>query len=338
MPTISVVVPAYNAARTILETINSVLQQTFSDFELIVINDGSTDQTLELLSTVKDPRLKIFSYSNGGLSTARNRGITHATGEFIAFLDADDLWTVDKLELQLAALQQHPEAGVVYSWNYSMDEKGESFSTKNPILFEGNVYAQLLVDNFIVNGSNCLIRKQSVESVGEFDPAVAGAADWDYWLRLAARWPFMVVRKYQVFYRASSGSMSANIEYMERCTLAVLEKAFQAAPLEMQYLKKQSLANAYRYLAYKYWTLVAGSDGAKKAAEKLWMAIRLYPPILLNKRPQNLLVKLLLMRLLSPKVGRPLIQLISKLRTTRHQRLQESKNDRAIQKNEYSTH
>jgi glycosyltransferase involved in cell wall biosynthesis len=323
MPTISVIVPAYNAARTILETINSVLQQTFSDFELIVINDGSTDQTLERLSTVKDPRLKIFSYSNGGLSTARNRGITHAEGEFIAFLDADDLWTVDKLELQLAALQQHPEAGVAYSWNYSMDEKGESFSAKNPIFFEGNVYAQLLVDNFIVNGSNCMIRKQAVESVGEFDPAVAGAADWDYWLRLAAHWPFVVVRQYQVFYRASSGSMSANIEYMERCTLAVLEKAFQAAPLEMQSLKKQSLANAYTYLAYKYWTLVAGSDGAKKAAEKLWIAIRLYPPILRDKRPRNLLIKLLLMRLVPQKMSRRLIQFIANLRTVHHQRRQE---------------
>jgi glycosyltransferase involved in cell wall biosynthesis len=121
MQTISVVVPAYNAERTILETIASVQQQTFSDFELIVINDGSTDGTLEQLNTVKDPRLKVFSYENGGISVARNRGIAQATGEFIAFLDADDLWTPDKLELQLAALQQHPEVGVAYSWTCFMD-------------------------------------------------------------------------------------------------------------------------------------------------------------------------------------------------------------------------
>ncbi|MBD0347380.1 MAG: glycosyltransferase family 2 protein, partial [Coleofasciculus sp. Co-bin14] len=87
-PSISVIIPAYNVERTILETIESVQQQTLSDFELIVINDGSTDRTLELLNTVKDPRLKVFSYTNGGLPTARNRGISHATGEFIAFLDA----------------------------------------------------------------------------------------------------------------------------------------------------------------------------------------------------------------------------------------------------------
>jgi glycosyltransferase involved in cell wall biosynthesis len=128
-PTISVIIPAYNAERTILETIASVQQQTFSNFELIVINDGSTDRTLELLNSLEDPRLKIFSYSNGGLPVARNRGIYHATGEFITFLDADDLWTPDKLELQLTALQQHSEAGVAYSWTHYMDEKGESFHT-----------------------------------------------------------------------------------------------------------------------------------------------------------------------------------------------------------------
>jgi len=103
MPLISVI-PAYNAEHTILKT--PVCSRTnFSNFELIVINDGSTDRTLEILNRIVDTRLKIFSYENGGLPVARNRGIIHATGEFIAFIDADDLWTSDKLELQLAALQ-----------------------------------------------------------------------------------------------------------------------------------------------------------------------------------------------------------------------------------------
>ena len=116
MPTISVVIPAYNAAKTILETIDSVRQQTFSDFEVIVINDGSNDNTAELVNAVADDRLRLFSYENGGAAIARNRGIDHVSGEFIAFLDADDLWTPDKLELQLEALQKHPEAGVAHSW------------------------------------------------------------------------------------------------------------------------------------------------------------------------------------------------------------------------------
>jgi glycosyltransferase involved in cell wall biosynthesis len=318
MPTISVIVPAYNAEQTILETITSVQQQTFSDFELIVINDGSTDRTLELLNTVKDARLKIFAYPNGGVSVARNRGITQASGEFIAVLDADDLWTADKLELQLAALQQHPEAGVAYSWAYYMDEQGTSSQPSEPVYFQGNVYAQLLVNDFVVSCSNCLIRRQAVESVGEFDPEVAGAADWDYWLRLGLYWPFVVVPKHQVYYRISSGSMQSNVDFMERCNLRVIEKGFQAALPEMQSLKNQSIANTYRYSAHLYLTRVATTEAAKLATQKLWMAIRLYPPILRESWSRNLLIKALVIRLISPKWGFQLLQFISKIRDNRN--------------------
>lgn len=324
MPTISVIVPAYNAERTILETIASVQQQTFSDFELIVINDGSTDRTLELLNTIKDPRLKIFSYPNGGVPVARNRGISHATGDFIAFLDADDLWTPDKLELQLAALQQHPDAGVVYSWAYYMDEKGESVQADNPIFFEGNVYPQLLVRDFIVSGSNCLIRRQAVESVGEFDPSLSSAEDWDYWIRLARHWPFVVVPKLQLFYRYSSGSVSSKVEAMEENNLRVIEKGFQDAPPELQLLKNQSLANTYRFSAHLYVTRVGTAEAAKQAAKKLWIAIRLYPSILRDSWTRNLSLKVLLIQLIPPKMSRYLFQITSKLRSTRNPRLQQS--------------
>ncbi len=324
MPTISVIVPAYNAEKTVLETIKSVQQQTFSDFELIVINDGSTDKTLELLNTVNDSRIKVFSYPNGGVSIARNRGITQASGEFIAVLDADDLWTPDKLELQLAALQQNPEAGVAYSWAYYMDEQGKSSQPSEPVYFEGNVYAQLLVNDFVVSCSNCLIRRQAVESVGEFDPEVAGAADWDYWLRLAFNWPFVVVPKHQVYYRISSGSMQSNVDFMERCNLGVIKKGFQAAPPEMQPLKNHSLANTYRYSAHLYLTRVATTDASKLATQKLLMAIRLYPPILQESWTRNLLIKAFLIRLISPKISRTLIQFINKLRTSQSPSLQQS--------------
>jgi GT2 family glycosyltransferase len=326
MPIISVIVPAYNSEQTILETIESVLQQTFSDFELIVINDGSTDRTLELLNTVKDPRLKIFSYPNAGVSVARNRGITHTSGDFIAFLDHDDLWTSDKFEVQLAALQQHPEAGLVYSWAYYMDEKGESFYADKSIFIEGNVYEQLLVRDFIASGSSCLIRRQAIESVGEFDPSVPGVDDWDYWIRLAAHWHFVVVPKGQVFFRQSLGSQSSKkVEIMEKNMLRVVEKAFQSAPPEMQYLKNQSLANTYTYLAYKYWARAESADETKQAAQKLWMAIRLYPPILLDSWARNLFIKLLLIQFFPPQLSRHLLQFVSKLRSTLHPIKQQSR-------------
>lgn len=178
MPTISVVIPAYNAKYTILKTIESVQKQTFSDVEIIVINDGSTDGTLEIIKSITDQRLKIFSYENGGLPVARNRGIYHETGEFISFIDADDLWTQDKLEKQLALLQQHPEAGVAYSWtSYFIDGQEEAIFPYAPVFFAGDVYDKLLVSNFIANGSNVLVRSQAIKSVGEFEPTLKSCED-----------------------------------------------------------------------------------------------------------------------------------------------------------------
>jgi glycosyltransferase involved in cell wall biosynthesis len=314
--TISVIIPVYNAERTILETIESVRQQTFSNFEIIVINDGSTDQTLELLQSVKDERLKIFCYNNSGLSVARNRGLVHATGEFIAFLDADDLWTSDKLELQLLALQQHPEAGVAYSWTYFMDEQGKSSIPGVSIFFEGDVQPNLLVNNFLASGSNPLIRWQAIESVGGFDPTCSGCADWDYWLRLSARWDFVVVPKHQIFYRQSSISMSSKVQGMEDDGFRVVEKIFQTVPTELQHLRKQSLAWIYQYSTQQYLKQDSSNiDGVNQAGQKLWMAICLHPQILLQDYAQSLIrwfiKKWIIILLQQVKVAKSKILLLS---------------------------
>lgn len=319
MPTISVIIPAYNAEHTILDTIKSVQQQTFSDYEIIVINDGSEDRTLELVEQVEDPRLKVFSYKNGGLSTARNRGITRATGEYITFLDADDLWTPDKLEAQLAALEKHPEAGVAYSWTNFMDEKGESFRAGEPIWFEGNVYADLLSDNFIASGSNPLIRKKAIESVGEFDTTLRSCEDWDYMLRLAARWAFVVVPKPQILYRLSLGTMSSKINVMEEAHLIVIEKAFQSIPPELKPLKNKILANMYRIMAHLCLTRIPNAGGVGLASQKLQTAIYLYPKILLDKKVRVSVVKILIIRLLSPQIASRVFNYMSKIRGTRLQ-------------------
>jgi glycosyltransferase involved in cell wall biosynthesis len=290
MPTISVIIPAFNAQATIKETIASVQAQTFSDFEIIVIDDGSTDGTLELVSTIKDERLRIFSYENGGVAVARNRGISHATGEFIALLDADDLWTPDKLELQLAALQKYPEAGVAYSWTYFKYEEDESSYADESSFFEGNVYADLLVRNFLHNGSNPLIRGKAIESVGEFDPVCVPCEDWDFYLRLAVQWTFVLVPKSQILYRQSSGSASSKVEVMEKSLLIVIEKAFQGAPLNLQFLKKQSLSWVYKYAAQQY--LKYGRhklNNLKFATVKLARAVLIQPKIILEGYTQGLI-------------------------------------------------
>ena len=316
MPQVSVIIPAYNAERTIKQTIESVQQQTFQDFELIVINDGSKDRTVELVQSIKDERLKIFSFENGGLPVARNRGISHATGEFIAFLDADDLWTPDKLELQLTALKQHPEAGVAYSWTSFMDvnDQGEavSFLPSPKYSFEGNVYEKLLVSDFIHSGSNTLIRRQAIASAGEFDPTLKSCEDWDYWLRLATNWHFVVVPKHQIFYRRTPGAMSSKVEVMKEAALIAMEKAYKAAPPELQYLKTYTLTSFHKYCAGQYLEHCTDISEVRQAQEHLWSAIRLQPKTLLDKATQKLAIKFLLKRVFPPKIASYLFQWIRK--------------------------
>src|SRR4028118_1589922 len=160
MPLISVIIPVYNGEKTIRETIESILNQTFTDFELIVINDGSQDATLEIVECIQDSRLKVFSYPNAGQAASRNQGISHACGRYISFIDADDLWAPDKLEAQLKALQANPQAAVAYSWTKCIDELGQFSRRGSHISATGNVYGKLLLIDFIENGSNPLIRAE----------------------------------------------------------------------------------------------------------------------------------------------------------------------------------
>lgn len=251
MTLISVIIPTFNSENTIRETLDSVFNQTFSDFEIIIINDGSTDRTIELLGKISDSRVKVFSYPNSGVSISRNRGISYASGEFISFLDADDLWTPDKLETQLQALKTHPEAAVAYSWTDCIDEAGNFLYQGMHISPSGYVLGDLLLRNFLQNGSNPLIRKTALLDVGEFDPFLNPCEDRDMWLRLAAKYHFIAVSSPQILYRISSDSMSSSITKLEKSGLCVLKKAFDRAPKSLQYLRQQSLSNHYRGLVWK---------------------------------------------------------------------------------------
>ncbi|WP_395649033.1 glycosyltransferase [Planktothrix agardhii] len=251
MPLISVIIPVFNGEKTIYYTIESVLNQTFTDFELIIINDGSTDQTLEIIGHFSDPRLAVFSYNNEGANKSRNRGINRSVGDYISFIDADDLWTVDKLEAQLKALQDHPKAAVSYSWTDAIDEAGNFLRPDSRAVFTGDVYPHLLLAYFLSNGSNPLIRKQAFYEVGLFDESLRSAQDWEMYLRLAAKYPFVAVPKPQILYRQSISSMSMNVVMKEVAAIAVIEKTFAQAPPSLQHLKKRSLGNLYKYLTVK---------------------------------------------------------------------------------------
>lgn len=301
MPLISVVIPVYNGEKTIRETIESVLNQTFSDFELIVINDGSQDSTLEIVSTIQDPRIKVFSYPNAGLSASRNRGIQLASGEYIALIDADDLWTPDKLEAQLTALQANPQAAVAYSWTDFINESNQFLRRGCYVSVNGDIYANLLVVNFVENGSNPLIRKQAFTEVGSFDKSLGNAADWDMWLRLAARYHFVAVPLPQVLYRQSSQSMSSKIDLLASECLKVIERGYARAPESIQYLKKQSLTNIYKYLTFKALEGQPDKHRGLTAARFFWQVIINDPELLRKRFTWKMLLKILLWVFLPPQ-------------------------------------
>ena len=251
MPLISVVLPVYNGEKTVRETIDSVLNQSFCDFELLAIDDGSTDRTSKILASISDPRFKVFTYPNAGLAASRNRGIDRATGEYLAFIDADDLWTASKLEKQLAALQENPEAAVAYSWTNCIDEWGNFLRPGSHQTYNGNVFDRLLLCNILEHGSNPLVRREAIETVGKYDESLPAAQDWDFYLRLAAKYEFVCVREAQILYRLAFNSMSTDLSRLETASVAVVSRAFENAPASLEYLKPHSLANLYKYYTYR---------------------------------------------------------------------------------------
>ena len=284
MALISVIIPVYNGEKTIKETILSVLNQTFEDWELIIINDGSTDSTIEIITQIQDNRIRVFNFENAGLARSRNRGIDHSQGEFISFLDADDLWTTDKLEAQFQTLQNNPKVMVAYSWTDYIDQSSQFLHSGRHITINGNVYQHLLVNNFLENGSNPLIRKQALNQVGGFDSSINSVADWDMWLRLAAGYQFVAVPLPQILYRVSARSMSSQIKNQERECLKVIEKAFKSAPESQQNLKCLSLSNLYKYLTFKAIEDSPSRQNAGIAAYCLWQYCKYKPELLLKPK------------------------------------------------------
>ncbi|WP_373527034.1 glycosyltransferase [Nostoc sp.] len=255
---VSVIIPAYNSEKTIKETIKSVLNQTFTIFELIIINDGSQDSTLDVITQIQDSRIKVFSYPNAGGNVSRNRGLHHAVGEFVSFLDADDLWTPDKLQSQLNSLQENVTAKVAYSWTDYINANSKFILSGKRINVNGNIYENLLLSNFLENGSNPLICRKALITLGGFDESLTAAQDWDMWLRLASKFDFICVPSVQILYRISSNSVSCNLVRQEKSCLQVLEKAYKErtslGDATQRTLKNSwniSLANLYKYLTCK---------------------------------------------------------------------------------------
>lgn len=234
-PLVTVVIPAFNAARFLAETLRSAAVQTHANLQILVVNDGSTDGTAEIVAAMaaSDRRIELYSKSNGGLSAARNDGIRRARGDYVAFLDADDLWHPDKITRQLQAMRDHPQphrVGAVYVLSREIDEADRWLSDYPRLAVQGRVLCRHLLANFVATGgSNLLCPTPVALEVGGFDISYQAAGggtseDYDFQLKVAAHYDIVAVEQYLVGYRRYPGSMSGNQLRMASSRRSVIER------------------------------------------------------------------------------------------------------------------
>jgi len=214
-PTVSVIIPTYNRAHLIGKAIKSILNQTFQDFEIIVIDDGSTDNTEETVKNFNNFKIRYIRHTNNrGVSVARNTGIRVSRGKYIALLDSDDEWLPEKLEKQIKTFKsESPEVGIVYSNVLHIDESGKNMhKLTNPKKVEGHIYEDLLGGNYVGTSSTLLIKKECFNRVGLFDDLLKAENDWDMWIRIAKYYRFALIKIPLVKYRFHSNRISNNPE------------------------------------------------------------------------------------------------------------------------------
>lgn len=246
--TVSVIIPAYNAEKFIKESIDSVLSQTFNNFEIIVIDDGSSDNTFNIANSY-GANVKVYMQNNAGAGAARNYGAKLAKGAWLAFLDADDLWAPEKLELQMSISNN-------YFWSYTdsyfigSSHNGSLKSSDVSPHMSGKVVPTLIVNNFI-GTSTVMIRKDIFLSVGGFDQSLRALQDWDLWLKIAAKYELGYISAPQVKYRVHSNSTSRSTRKTRKYHLEIIRRTFSPGGVGENYkdLKRLALAESYGVLA-----------------------------------------------------------------------------------------
>jgi glycosyltransferase involved in cell wall biosynthesis len=249
-PLVSIIIPAYNQARYLRQSVESALAQTYTPFEVIVVDDGSTDETAAIAASYGE-RISLIRQENRGLAGARNTGIRAARGEWVGLLDADDIWLPEYLAQVMALAAAHPQADVFYCRARSMDSAGNDlqqvFGSK---AYEPDqLYCTILHANFIIP-STVTIRRKVVADAGYFDQSLRSCEDLDLWLRISPTKTFIGSEEVLVRYRVHEQSLSANVTGMHTAKKAVIEKHFgpddgQVAAWPPE--KKLAYAGLYRY-------------------------------------------------------------------------------------------
>lgn len=231
-PLVSAVIAAYNMAEYLPLAVRSVLAQSYKNIEVLIVDDGSTDNTREVVEEfLGDPRINYIIQENKGQAAAKNRGVYESSGEYIAFLDADDMWAPEKLDLQIPIFSRSKALGVVYAKLICIDEKGEELLAMpdNYLLFRGRVSNPLFIRNFIRFGT-VVIRRECFERLGGFKEHIRMGIDYDLWLRFSTQYEFDYVDRPLLYYRVWPGQMSNNFKGRYLNGIEIMKSFLQEFP------------------------------------------------------------------------------------------------------------
>lgn len=291
VPKISVIIPTYNHGKFICGAIDSVLFQGYPNKEVIVVDDGSTDNTAILVEKYIKLGVKYIYKNNGGLASSRNKGILNTTGSLISFLDADDVWLEDKLLIQSSLMAIKREIGLVGCGYYWTDENLKIIKTVKASNFKDkkSFRARLFLGNIVYgSGSGVLVKRECFDKAGLFDEKLSAVEDWDMWFRIAESYEIRFVEKPLIMIRANRRSMSSpkNADKMLAAELQFLNKLFCDPGLRGNLLLRRK-AYSYRYCsaarAYKE------TGRRKEAARYFFKAFSLFPIVFFNKSNFGLL-------------------------------------------------
>ncbi|MDD5454425.1 MAG: glycosyltransferase [Candidatus Ratteibacteria bacterium] len=268
-PLISVIIPAYNRAKFLEEAVKSVLAQTYKNWELIIVDDGSTDDTSEVVKKFLDERIIYLHQDNKGASAARNKGILKAKGEYIAFLDSDDMWLPQKLQKQLEVFNKSRfKPGVVYTGIQYMDYKGNLKKQRKLPAYRGNIFKKLLRKNIAGIGSTMLVKKECFEKCGSFDENLPSRMDLDMILRISEHFTVDYVPEILALERIHEGRITADIEKKIKGREMLFDKI-------RPYLKKHRILLA-KYL-YETGELYFENGNMEAGREYLVRSFKIFP-------------------------------------------------------------
>jgi glycosyltransferase involved in cell wall biosynthesis len=277
-PKVSVVIPTSNRAPYLLQALNSVFAQTTSASEIIVIDDGSTDNTRAILAPlIQEGKIQYFFQAKSGVSLARNKGIEVANSPFIAFLDSDDLFLPTKLENQIALFRKHPEFGFVHCSFSKFNDQGQELGVRNTSRFSGKIYPAMLLEWSVLMALPCMMaRKEVLAEVGGFDQQMVWAEDLDLWRRIAYHYEIGYVPEVLVRVRVHSSSVSAENKGGASGFKRYLEKAFVDDPNLTTSFKLRAMGKMYTNLGQNI--LGDGvNDRMHTVRQLLWKGLSYWP-------------------------------------------------------------